>query len=149
MNVEENDCVTSSKWSRRPVLFERGMPFVADLLRAGFACRCLVSGKSCVTTLMKMADDFSKAFAMLAVLLVFCPVPTTSTASPGLLSKNYAQIAQLFGFSFPKLPNISFANTCQCRQAVQRLLWRSWALLHLLILVSIFWCIFCTSTKLF
>ncbi|XP_020606704.1 nose resistant to fluoxetine protein 6-like [Orbicella faveolata] len=46
----------------------------------------------------------------------------SSTASPGLLSKNYAQIAQHFGLPFPKLPNISFANVGkQCKETVEKL----------------------------
>ncbi|XP_020624607.1 nose resistant to fluoxetine protein 6-like [Orbicella faveolata] len=60
--------------------------------------------------------------AGVAVFLVFCLIPTSSTASPGLLSKNYAQIAQHFGFPFPKLPNVTFANVGkQCKETVEKL----------------------------
>jgi len=63
-----------------------------------------------------------KALTIFAVFLVFCPIPTSSPASPGLLSKGYAQIAQHFGFPFPKLPNISFANVGkQCKETVEKL----------------------------
>jgi len=69
-----------------------------------------------------MADALRKTFAIFAVFLVFCPVPTSSTAAPELLSKNYVQIAQNFGFSFPKLPNISFVNVGkQCKETVEKL----------------------------
>jgi hypothetical protein len=65
---------------------------------------------------------FRPVLAIFAVFLVFCSIPTSSTASPGLLSKNYAQIAQHFGIPFPKLPNISFANVGkQCRETVEKL----------------------------
>jgi len=63
-----------------------------------------------------------RILAIFAVFLVFCPITTSSTPSPGLLSKNYAQIAQHFGFSFPKLGNISFANVGkQCKETVEKL----------------------------
>ena len=64
-----------------------------------------------------------KVLAIFAGFLVFCLGPTSSTTSE-LFSKNYAQIAQHFGFPFPpKLPNISFANvgSKQCREAVEKL----------------------------
>jgi len=69
-----------------------------------------------------MATCREEILALLAVFLVFCPIPTSLTASPGLFSKNYAQIAQQFGFAFPKLPNISFANVDkQCKETVEKL----------------------------
>ena len=69
-----------------------------------------------------MADALRKTISIFAVFLVFCPNPTSSTVPPGLLSKNYAQIAQHFGFPFPKLPNISFANVGkQCKETVEKL----------------------------
>ena len=87
---------------------------VFNLLRAALPSSCAL--------LWTMADALRKAFAVFAVFLVFCPVQTSSTASPGLLSKNYAQIAQHFGFPFSKLPNISFANVGkECRETVKKL----------------------------
>lgn len=60
--------------------------------------------------------------AIFAVFLVFCPIPTSLTSSSGLIYKNYAQIAEHFGFSFPKLPNISFAKISkQCIETVEKL----------------------------
>ena len=62
------------------------------------------------------------SLAVFAVFLLFCSIPT-STASSELLSKNYGQIAQTFGFPFPKLPNISFANVGkQCKETVEKLI---------------------------
>ena len=60
---------------------------------------------------------------VLAIFAVFCLTLTSSTpSSPGVLSKNYVQIAQHFGFPFPKLPNISFANVGkQCKETVEKL----------------------------
>ena len=67
-------------------------------------------------------EGVRKTLAIFAALLVFCPIPTSSTPSSELVSKNYAQIAQHFGFSFPKLPNISFANVGkQCKETVEKL----------------------------
>ena len=67
-------------------------------------------------------EGVRKSLAIFAALLVFCPIPTSSTLSSELLSKNYAQIAQHFGFSFPKLPNISLANVGkQCKETVVKL----------------------------
>ena len=69
-----------------------------------------------------MAEALSKTIAIFAVFLVFCPSLTSLTPSPGLLSKNYAQIAQQFGFPSPKLPNISFTNVGkQCKETVEKL----------------------------
>jgi len=60
-----------------------------------------------------------------AVLMVFCPIPISSTSYSELFSKKYAQIAQHFGFPFPpKLPNISFANVNvgkRCKETVEKL----------------------------
>ncbi|XP_020622128.1 uncharacterized protein LOC110059747 [Orbicella faveolata] len=65
---------------------------------------------------------FREIFALFAVFLVSCPIPTSLTPSPGLISKNYAQIARQFGFPFPRLPNISFANVGkQCKETVEKL----------------------------
>jgi len=60
---------------------------------------------------------------LFAVCLVFCPITTSSTPSPGLFSKNYVEIAQYFGCPFPpKFPNISFANVGkQCKETVVKL----------------------------
>jgi len=57
--------------------------------------------------------------ALFTVFVVFFPVQSSLTASPG----NYAQIAQHFGFPFPpKLPNISFADVGkQCKETVEKL----------------------------
>jgi len=63
-----------------------------------------------------------QVFAIFAVCLVFCPILASLNPSSELLSKNYVQIAQHFGFSFPKLGNISFANVSkQCRETVEKL----------------------------
>ena len=59
-----------------------------------------------------------QVFAIFAVCLVFCPILASLTPSSELLSKN----EQHFGFSFPKLGNISFANVSkQCRETVEKL----------------------------
>ena len=69
-----------------------------------------------------MAAFYREILAIFAVFVVFCPIATSLTASPGSISKNYAQIAQLFGLPFPKLPNISFANVGkQCKETVEKL----------------------------
>jgi len=66
---------------------------------------------------------FREILALFVVFLVFCPVTTSLTPTSGLISKNYAQIAQHFGFPFPpKLPNISFADVGkQCKETVEKL----------------------------
>ncbi|XP_078365906.1 O-acyltransferase like protein-like isoform X2 [Oculina patagonica] len=64
---------------------------------------------------------YRQGIAIFAVFLLFCSFPTSLTESPGLLSPNYGQIAQQFGF--PKLPSISFANVVskQCIDTVLKL----------------------------
>ena len=63
-----------------------------------------------------------KALAIYTVFLVFSANPTCSTPSSELLSKTYAQIAQHFGFSSPKLPNITFSGVDrQCIDTLEKL----------------------------
>ena len=74
------------------------------------------------TKLLCNMEGVRKTLAIFAAFLVFRPIPTSSTPSPGSISKNYAQIAQLFGLPFPKLPLISSANVGkQCKETVEKL----------------------------
>jgi len=67
-------------------------------------------------------SNITNTLAIYTVFLVFCANPTCSTPSSELLSKTYAQIAQYFDFSSPKLPNITFSGVDnQCIETLEKL----------------------------
>ena len=70
-----------------------------------------------------MAAGSSFAVIFFSSVLVFLPFATPLTASPGLLSDSYSQIAQKFGvpFPLPQLPSLSLNVSVQCNYSLHNL----------------------------
>ena len=70
-----------------------------------------------------MAADSSFAVVFFSSFLVFLLFATPSTASPGLLSDSYSQIAQKFGVPFPVsvIPSLSLNVSVQCNYSLHNL----------------------------
>ena len=70
-----------------------------------------------------MAACSSFAVVFFSSFLVFLPFAAPLSASPGLLSDSYSQIAQKFGVPFPVpvIPSLSLNVSVQCNYSLHNL----------------------------